>query len=169
MQKIILTVFTALLILSSSLHAEDAEDNEIVPKLVVGKTLADITLNDQFEKPHTFYAETKKVIFAFSKNSAHTCNDYFDKKKPTYLADNHVQYVADISSAPFIIKFLFVMPSIKDLKHAVLLLDNEEVAASFKTGIDSQKIVIVTLNNKKITNIKTITTEDELTKEIQSN
>ena len=166
MQKIILTVFTTLLILSSSLLAVD---KEIVPKLVVGKTLSDITFNDQFEKSQTINEKTKTVIFAFSKDSAHTCNDYFEKKESTYLADNSVQYVADVSSAPFIIKFLFVMPSIKDLKHSVLLIEDEEVANSFKAGIASEKIVIVTLNNMNITNIKTITTEDELIKEIENN
>lgn len=159
MKKIILGLFTALLFIGCS---SKATNENVVPKLVVGKSLSQVTLNDQFDKSHTIKPETQKVIFAFSKDGAHTCNDYFDTKKPSYLADNSTQFVADVSAAPAIIRSLFIMSGLKDFKHTVLILDDKEIASTFRAEMDTEKIIVVSLENQKISSIKTISTEKEL-------
>ena len=148
-------------------NSKPGENKNIESKLVIGKSLADLDLKDQFEKEHTLDADTYKVIFAFDKEPAHTCNDFFNTKKPTYLQEHHVQFVADVSAAPSIIRSLFILPGLKDFKHTVLLLDDKNIAAPYRKGVDTTKIVVVTLLNKKITDIKTISTTKELQKTIE--
>jgi hypothetical protein len=139
----------------------------VEPKLVSGKSLEDMSLNDQFEKPHKLNADTKKVIFAFSKDVAHTCNDFFNTKLPTYLNDNNTIFVADVSAAPSLIRSMFIMPGLKDFKHTVLILDDKNVAAPYRSGVDVEKIIVVYVDNSNITSIKTISTTDELQKTIE--
>ena len=164
MKKLIVGVVTALFFLGCS--AKEMNEN-VVPKLVVGKSLEKVSLNDQFEKLHKIEKGTKTVIFAFSKDSAHTCNNYFVTKPATYLQDNHTQFIADVSAAPSLIRSLFIMPGLKDFKHTVLVLDNKSVALEFRAGVDTEKIVVVSVNDLKIDSIKTISTKEELIKAIE--
>ena len=164
MTKILLGALTALLFIGCS---SKAVDENIEPKLVVGKSIADFKLNDQFEKPHTLNPNTYKLIFAFSKDSAHICNDFFVTKAPTYIEDHNAQFIADVSSAPSLIRSMFIMPGLKEFKHTVLLLDDKTIAAAFRKDMDVERIVIVYVLNKEITEIKTITTEEELRKTLE--
>ena len=59
------------------------------------------------------------------------------------------------------------MPGLKDFKHTVLILDDEAVAAPYRSKMDTESIVIVSVDNGKITNIKTITSVKELRTEIE--
>nr|WP_321267940.1 hypothetical protein [uncultured Sulfurimonas sp.] len=160
MKKIILGLMATLVLLGCS--SKDAPEQAVEPKLVVGKSLADMKLNDQFEKAHTLDASTKKVIFAYSKDIAHTCNDFFVTQSPTYLSENYTQFVADVSAAPSLIRTMFILPGLKDFKHTVLLLNDEKLAAPYRASMDTEKIVVVYVDNKEITKIATISSEDEL-------
>ena len=160
MKKIVLGLIAALVFIGCS--SDKKVDVNVEPVLVVGKSLADFKLEDQFEVPHALSTKTTKLIFAFSKDMAHTCNDYFVTKQDTYLGNNNTQFVADVSSAPSIIRSMFILPGLKDFKHIVLLLNEKEVAAPFKANIDAEKIIVVYLENKIITQIETISTKEEL-------
>ena len=160
MKKIILGLIATLFIIGCS--SDKVDTTNIEAKLVVGKSLESLALNDQFDKPQALKADTKILIFAFSKDMAHICNDYFVTQAPTYLADNNAQFVADVSAAPSIIRNMFILPGLKDFKHTVLLLDDKTVAVPYRKDVDVEKIVIVYINNKSITEIKTISTEAEL-------
>ncbi len=165
MKNILIGIVATFLLLGCSSKSD--ENKNVEPKLVVGKSLADLHLKDQFGKPHALNADTYKVIFAFDKEPAHTCNNFFNTQKPDYLQEHHVQFVADVSAAPSIIRSLFILPGLKDFKHIVLLLDDKATAAPYRKGIDTTKIVIMTLLNKKITNVKTITTTEQLKKVVE--
>jgi hypothetical protein len=166
MKKIIVGLMVALLFFGCS--SKDVEEQAVEPKLVVGKSLADMSLNDQFEKAKSLDAGTKKVIFAFSKDIAHTCNDYFVTQSPSYLSENNTQFVADVSAAPSLIRSMFILPGLKDFKHTVLLLDDKKVAAPYRADVNVEKIVVAYIDNKSITEIVTITSEDELKKVIEA-
>jgi len=160
MKKIILGLITAIVFFGCS--SDNVDTKNIKPALVIEQSLSSLTLKDQFEKSHEIDADTKRVIFAFSKDMAHTCNDYFVTKDPTYLADNNTQFVADVSAAPSIIRSMFILPGLKDFKHTVLLLDDKKIAAPYRKNIDTEKIIVVSLNNKVITKIESINSVDEL-------
>jgi len=165
MKNILIGILATFLFLGC--NSKSDENKNVEPKLVVDKSLADLNLKDQFGKAHTLNADTYKVIFTFDKTPAHTCNDFFNTQKPTYLQEHHVQFVADVSAAPSIIRSLFIMPGIKKFKHIVLVLDDKKIAAPYRKGVDTTKIVVVTLLNKKITDIKTISTKEELQKTVE--
>ena len=165
MKKIFTSLLIALLFIGCS---SKAVDENITPKLVVNKSLNALSLNDQNDNTHKVSTTTKTIVFAFSKDGAHTCNDYFVSKSPSYLADNNTLFVADVSAAPSLIRSMFIMPGLRDFKHTVLILDSKEKAAPFRAKLDTEKIIIVSLDNFKITAIKTITSKDELIKAIES-
>ncbi len=165
MKKIILGLIATLFIIGCS--SDKVDTKNIEAKLVVGKSLETLALKNQFEKAQPLKADTKILIFAFSKDMAHICNDYFVTQAPTYLADNNAQFVADVSAAPSLIRSMFILPGLKDFKHTVLLLDDKNVAAPYRKDMDVEKIIVVHVENKSITKIQTITTEADLKKLIE--
>ena len=166
MKSIVLGLITALFLVGCS--ADKQANVNVEPLLVVGKSLSDLKLNDQFEKSHTLNEKTNKVIFVFSDDMGHLTNDYFITKEPSYLSDNNTQYVADISGAPSLIRSMFIMPGLKDYKHTVLLLTEKEVSAPFREKMDTEKVVVAYVANGSITQIKNITTKEELIATIEA-
>ena len=164
MKIVLWFLITALMFIGCNSKATDVE---VTPKLVVGKSLADLKLDDQHEKPYLLDKTTKKVIFAFSKDVGHKCNTFFETKKDSYLKDNNTIFVADISGAPSLIRSMFILPGLKDFKHQVLIIDDKVVANNFKANQNVEKIVVVTLDNGIIKKINSFDTIDGLDKEIK--
>ena len=162
MKNILLVLILSLSFLGCS--AKTPEDSNVQAKLVVGKDLGTLTLNDQFGKAHTVGADTTKLIFAFAKDTAHICNDFFKTQKDDYLTSHHAAFIADVSAAPSLIRSMFIMPGLKDLKHTVLVFEDKAVAAPYRKGLDSNKIAVVFLKAGKIEKIKLISTAKELQK-----
>jgi hypothetical protein len=160
MKKIIFIMIFALAFIGCS-----EEKIVIEPKIVVGKSLQSLKLKDQFGQEKTIHADTKKVIFAFSKDMGHLSNDFFNTKEPTFLADNHTVFIADVSSAPSLIRSMFIMPGLKDFKHTVLVIEDEAVATSYKNDKKQEQLMVVVLDNFVIKSISYISTKDELAKE----
>ena len=167
MKKIISGLLLAFLFLGCSSKNEDAQNIE--PKLVVGNSLSNLSLKDQFEKQHALKAETTQLIFALSKESAHICNDFFVMQTPSYLDEHKTQFIADVSSAPSLIRSMFIMPGLKDFKHTVLILDEKVQAAPFRSGVDVEKILLVTLEDGTISSLKSLNNEAELKAAIEAN
>lgn len=164
--KIVIALFlTALMFIGCS--SKETTEAPMKAKLVVESTLA-LELNDQNEKAYSLEQTTKKVIFAFSKDVGHVCNDFFATKSATYLEDNNAVFVADVSSAPSLIRSMFILPGLKEFKHKVLVLDDENMALSYKENQNTEKIVIAVVENKIIKTIKSISTIAELEKEIKN-
>ncbi len=164
MTKIVTGLITALFFLGCS--SQEVAQVPVEPKLVVNKSLADLELNNQLEVPTTIDADTKKVIFAFSKESGHNCNDFFATKSASYLKENKAQFVADVSGAPSIIRSMFILPGLKDFRHNILIIEDENIAAAYKTELNSEKIVVVYVDNKIITDIKYLNSVEELEKNL---
>ncbi|DAB29120.1 MAG TPA: hypothetical protein CFH84_11205 [Sulfurimonas sp. UBA12504] len=164
MKKILLAALSALFFLGCS---SNATPETVKPALVVQQSLESIKLNDQFEVSHELDAQTQKVIFAFSKDIGHACNEFLATKAPEYLQENKTIFVADVSGAPSLIRSMFILPGLKDFKHTVWVLQDKDIAATYKAGVESDKIVLVSLQNKIITDIQTFTTTQELEIAIQ--
>lgn len=143
--------------LSLNIYASD-----IKAKLTLKQQLKSITLNDQFKKPQTLPSDTKTLIFAFSKDMGKMCNDFLKSKNPSYLDDNKAVFIADISSAPSFVQNMFILPSLKEFRHKILIIDDESIAAPFEAGQDLEKTVVVTLVDSKIVKINSVATPNEL-------
>ncbi len=164
MRKIITGLLAAFLFLGCS--SQETAQVPVEPKLVVNKSLEDLKLNNQLEVPTTIDANTKKVIFAFSKETGHNCNDFFATKEASYLTSHDAQFVADVSGAPSIIRSMFILPGLKDFRHNILVLEDENIAAAYKTQENSEKIVVVYVENKIIKDIKYLDSVEELEKNL---
>ena len=60
------------------------------------------------------------------------------------------------------------MPGLKDFKHTVLVLDDKSVAAGYRADMNTEAIVIVSIENSKITDIKNINSLKELIANIET-
>ncbi len=163
-KPLFLGLFLSLLFLGCSSNETHAP---VDAKLVVQKSVADLTLKDQNEKSHKISADTKTLIFAFSKDIGHACNEFFEKKADNYLDTNKALFIADVSGAPSLIRSMFIMPGLKDFKHTVLIIDDKSISANYKAGMNPEKIVIVKLNNNIITSIETVDTAPEMASKIE--
>lgn len=63
---------------------------------------------------------------------------------------------------------MFIMPGLKEFKHTVLVLDEKEKAAAFRSGVDTEKIVLVKLQDATISSIETLSTEAQLKAAIEA-
>lgn len=160
MKKIILGLLLTLTFLGCS--SSDTVEKQTSAKLIKNKSLEGFTLNDQNDKPYTLSEDTKTIIFAFSKEMGHLCNEFFVIQDDLYLHNNKAIFVANISSAPSIIRNMYIIPGLQDFNHRVLVLDDEITAASYKVGVDAEKIIVVSLDKSIITDIKTANTINEL-------
>ena len=160
MKQIVLGLIFSLLFLGCAKEEPVAVES----KVAVGKSLEALMLNDQFGKPHSLDADTKKLIFAFSKEMGHMSNDYFDKQKPGFLAEHYALFVADVSGAPSLIRSMFIMPGLKEFNHTVLLIEDKSAAASYRIDEQSEKVMVLDVDNFIIRNIRFVDSKDELAK-----
>ena len=155
MKNIILALLVAFSFIGCSSKSDEQTANA-TPKLVVGKNLSDIKLNDQNGKPRTISKETKIIFFSFAKPTGHACNDFLESKPANFLQEHRALYVADVSAAPSLIKKMFILPDLKELKFPILLINDDKLSAEFSKGMDKEKIVVVTLDNGTIVSIKNV-------------
>ncbi|MBU0720829.1 hypothetical protein KJ877_05760 [bacterium] len=165
MKKILLGLLSVLMLVGCSSKA--TSEQAVEPKLVLGMSLEDMKLKDQFEVPHAITQETKKIVFAFSKDVGHTCNDFFATKKDSYLQDNKSIFVADVSGAPSLIRSMFIMPGLKEFKHTILVIDDKDISAAYKPAQNQEKITVVYVDAMIIKDIKYLNSTLELEKELQ--
>ena len=155
-------LLVGLLLTLSFIGCSEEVAAPVESKVVVGKSLAALSLNDQFEKKHTLNADTKTVIFAFSKDMGHMSNEFFEKKGSDYLSSHNAVFVADVSGAPSLIRSMFIMPGLKDFKHTVLIIEDKQIAASYRNEAKKEQVMIVKLNNLVIEHISYVSSAKEL-------
>ena len=63
---------------------------------------------------------------------------------------------------------MFILPGLKDFKHTVLLLDDKTKAAPYRKGMNSEAIVLVTIDKGLITEIATLNSTQELKQAIEN-
>jgi hypothetical protein len=120
--------------------------------VVVGDTIDQFSIKDQFGVAHEIKATTKKIVFAFSKATGHSLKDFISKQEKDFLYVHDMLFVADVSGMPSFIKF-FVLP-IKGYDFPILTLDDESVASKYKDDDKTDKILVISLDKFKITNIQ---------------
>lgn len=129
-------------------------------KVIVGDTIKQFNIKDQFDKPHIIKKSTKLLVFAFKKASGHEMKDYLKKQGADYLSSKDMLFIADVSAMPSFIKF-FVLP-ITGYDFPILTLDDEAVSSEYKVEEMVEKVMVVTLDNLKVTNIRFIDKASEL-------
>lgn len=135
-------------------------------KIVIGKNMEQFKIYDQFNKPHHIESSTKKIIFAFAKQSGHTIKDLLNKKEKDYLSKRNILFIVDASSMPSFMK-VFILP-FTGYAYSILTLEDEEVSKSYINEELSDKIMIIVLENKKVLDVKYIDDTEQLISEIEN-
>lgn len=170
-KKIILSLILLMAIGVGALFAINGKNNYDPTKysatathgLQTGSTLS-FTLPDQFDKAVTLTPDTKKIIFVFAKTTGHTVREFLKKQDKNYLPSRHTLFVADVSGMPTVIRNTFALPDFRKSPYSVLLIYDKAIAKNYKNTEDADKITIVTLDNKTITKVQTVTSEEALKK-----
>ncbi len=172
MKKIILGILLLLLIAVGALFVINGSSNYDPTKYSlsvkpdnkpfgVGSTI-DFTLPDQFDKSKTLSADTQKLIFVFTKPTGHIFKSLMAYQKPGFLTNHKIVAVADVSGMPTVILNTFAMPDFRKSKYSILLIYDKQMAAKLKEGQDVDKVIVMTLKNKKVAKIEHASNETEL-------
>jgi len=113
----------------------------------------EFTLPDQFSKAHTLPADTKKLMFVFTKDTGHIFKSFMAYQKESYLTNNKIVAVADISGMPTVIYNTFALPDFQKSSYSVLLIHDKEMAKKLKEGQDATKVIVMTLDSGKVVKI----------------
>lgn len=169
MKKIIYYAIATILIAGGVIFALNSKDNYDATKYYAKATdglkvnsKLELKLPDQFDKSVSLTNETKKLIFAFSKNTGHITREFFGKQSKDFLSSKKALLVADISKMPVFIRNTFAMPDLKKSPYHILLIYDEKLAKEFEKGIDKDKVIVVELNNKKVTKVNYASNTKEL-------
>jgi len=118
----------------------------------VGETLPTFKLVDQFDEK--VEVETKGdtiLIFSFQKDVSSEIKKYIDGKEKTFLEDNNIVYISDISSMPSFITSWFALPKMKKFAFKIALIYDEEVGDVVPRKED--KVTVLKLSDNSVTSI----------------
>ena len=129
--------------------------------LNIDSSIVDIKIKDQFDKVHTLNSDVKTILFASDKGTSDMLRDYLLplSEKENVLEKNGAVYVADISGMPSLISKFIALPKMKKYPFSILLLDDSNKDNFVK---EDGKIIVYSVVDGKITNIKKISSKEEL-------
>ncbi len=129
----------------------------------VGSTI-DYILPDQFDKTHKLSSTTKKMVFAFTKDTGHIIKVFMMEKPEGFLEKRNAVIVADISAMPVVIQNTFALPDLRKSNYSMMLIYDKEMAKKLKEGQEATKVIVMTLDNKKVTKVELADSEEALGK-----
>ncbi len=141
-----------LLLLTLSIFA-------IANPMKVGDTLANITLQDQFETKQTVANDTKTILVAYDKDISSLLKEFLLAKEGDFLSANNAVYIGDIRGMPSLISRFFAIPKMKKYPFSILFLDDKNRNAFSKK---EDFISVYTLENGKVKTLTHVSTKDEL-------
>ncbi|QKF60335.1 hypothetical protein ACNSOO_02170 [Aliarcobacter lanthieri] len=134
--------------------------------LAVDSVIENIKIKDQNEVEKTIDANVKTILFASDKGTSDLLRDYLLplSEKENILEKNSAVYVADISGMPSLISKFIALPKMKKYPFSVLLLDDTNKDNFTK---EDGKIIVYSLEDGKVTEIRKISTTEELSEIIK--
>jgi hypothetical protein len=170
-KKIILAVVALLLIGGGTFFVINSTDNYDATKYSASNSgilkkgaKIDFTLPDQFDKAHSLEDSTRTIVFTFAKATSHVFRDFLKEQGDDFLANKNAFYIADISPMPVVIRNAFAMPDLKQSNYPVLLMYKDDIASKFRVVEKKDSIMIITLENKTVIDIKYVNKKEELQK-----
>lgn len=151
---------------SSEIFNQKGSFTKATNGLKVGSDV-DFALPDQHDKLHTLSNNTKKVIFVFAKPTGHIVKQYLSTQPSNFLVSKDMLFVADISPMPVAIRNLMAVPDLKKSPFSVLLMFAPALTTPFFDESKKDKIIVATLDNKKITNVVYAANEKEFLEAIK--
>ena len=94
----------------------------------VGDNIGTFSLPSQFDEKKSIDSSTKLILVSFEKGTGKDINTFLASKPQDFLAKHKAIFIANISGMPSIITKLFAMPRMREYKHSILLIydDNDD-------------------------------------------
>ncbi|MDD2895325.1 MAG: hypothetical protein PHG81_04820 [Aliarcobacter sp.] len=144
-QKLILLILICIFARASTLKIDDK--------------ISSFSLPNQFDKIHTINSEISKIIVTSEKENVTLINDFLSSKNSDFLDKNHTVFIDNISKVSSLIVKMFVIPKLREYDYDILLIYNEN---SKKFLEQENKISVYIIENAKVTDIKYISSKEEL-------
>jgi len=104
------------------------------------------------------------MVFAFTKDMGHIIKVFMLEKPEGYLENKKAVIVADISAMPVVIQNTFALPDLRESNYSMMLIYDKEMAKQLKEGQEATKVIVMTLDNKKVTKVELGGSVEELEK-----
>lgn len=143
MKKIILFLSLVLCAFSQELSINDKINN--------------FSLANQFDEKKTIDSKINTIIVSFEKDTGKEVNEFLEQKTSDFLREHHAVFIANISGMPMIITKMFALPKMKNYKHEILLIyDENDDRFKAQEGMST----LYRLENGVIKSIEFITKDD---------
>jgi hypothetical protein len=147
-------VISFLTVLGLSLSAATFATGDSVNRL------STIQFEDVNEKVITISKDTQIAIAAFEKDTNTLASGFFNAQEKDFLTKNSAVYITDIHKMPSIISYLFAYPKMKKYIFPFYIYNQEGLENTI--AHQEEKITVVFFENGVVSEVKFITTEDEL-------
>jgi Na+(H+)/acetate symporter ActP len=123
----------------------------------VNQNIGTFSLPNQFDEKQTIDSSITTILVSFEKGTGKDVNQFLASKDKDFLKNHHAVFIANISGMPSIITRMFALPKMRDYKHSVLLIyDDEDKRFVSK----DEKTTVYKLENGVIKSISFITKDD---------
>lgn len=127
--------------------------------LKINDKINSFSLTDQFDKIHTINSGISTIIVTFQKSTLNMVNEFLSSKNSDYLENHHTAFISNIASSPTIITRIFTIPKLRDYKHTILLIYDEN---NTKFSKENEKATVYSISNGQINNISFISSKYDL-------
>lgn len=163
-----MVVGTSVLLPLHYVQCEEAEVAPPTPAFQAGDVFPAYTVEDQFHKEHTLAPDTRLVIMSANMDLTKEINSYLTKQGKEFLAQNHAEYVSDISEMPGIITWLFARPKMQKYNFRILLANDDDFSKRY--GLTEDNITVFQLNDEqKVLSVQYLSTARGIPLLFQSN
>ena len=127
--------------------------SSLFAELKIGDGFPVYNLVDQFENKMAVkqIGETT-LILSFEKDVSSGIKKFLDTKKKSYLEENSMMYISDISSMPSFITNWFAIPKMKKFNFKIALINDDKVGDIIPRK--DSKVTIIKLKNNGIETIE---------------
>lgn len=91
----------------------------------VKQNIGSFSLTNQFDEKQTVDSSINTIIVSFEKDTGKDINEFLASKPKDFLQKHNAIFIANISGMPSIITKMFALPKMRDYKHSILLIYDE--------------------------------------------
>jgi hypothetical protein len=123
----------------------------------VGDKIGNFSLLNQFDVKQTVDNSIQLIVVSFEKDTGAQLNEFLSQQTPEFLQQHHAAFIANISGMPMIITKMFALPKMRNYKHPILLIyDENDIRFKSQEG----KSTLYKLQDGVIQSIEFITQDD---------
>jgi len=123
----------------------------------INSHIGSFSLPTQFDEKQTVDSSIQTIIVSFEKDTGKDINQFLSSKDKDFLKNHHAVFIANIAKMPSIITKMFALPKMRDYKHNILLIYDENDKRFIS---QEEKSTVYKLENGVIKSISFITKED---------